>query len=575
MKFLKQKRPYSIKKFLYRYFLLLFLCTSAVLIFYCVVFMKSYSDQMSSNAAARIDYYSSSLETEMKKCTSFEQKLCYSDSSFQLLTIKNLKDTDKVILHYNVTEMLKRQVAPYECIFIFDKERRVSTYAAGESFSSNGTQYIYQLKDHLRDYWLNENQTSYNKWIVFQDTHHTVLMKALKVRDVYVCTTIDLENFDLLTYNESEDNPVQFGFFNNTEILTNQISVTETGMDLTNLTYPKNPFFSNYYIMTTPIEETDISMFCLVYSDYMGDFAKVSILVFVLAALVTCIIIVYTFYSFHKILLYPLDQINAATKHLEQNDPASFLSDSQSNIIEYQNINNALSNLIEQKITLTNEKQAEAFEKDHARLQYYQMQTRSHFFINCLKSLYNMLESKEYEKMQRMIIAFSNHLRYIFHDNLKLVTLQSELAEVNDYYNIILLDRVSPFILNTQVDETLLPYRVPSLIIQTFLENTAKYNRESGSLLIFDIKIERAELNGKPVMQIMLSDNGTGYDQETLDRLNSSENDLFARKHVGISNLKRRIALIYKTDYQFAFYNKPAGGACGLLYLPLIEAPQF
>ncbi|WP_346903088.1 hypothetical protein, partial [Faecalicatena contorta] len=73
MKFLKQKRPYSIKKFLYRYFLLLFLCTSAVLIFYCVVFMKSYSDQMSSNAAARIDYYSSSLETEMKKCTSFEQ----------------------------------------------------------------------------------------------------------------------------------------------------------------------------------------------------------------------------------------------------------------------------------------------------------------------------------------------------------------------------------------------------------------------------------------------------------------------------------------------------------------------
>lgn len=131
--------------------------------------------------------------------------------------------------------------------------------------------------------------------------------------------------------------------------------------------------------MTTPIEETDISMFCLVYSDYMGDFAKVSILVFVLAALVTCIIIVYTFYSFHKILLYPLDQINAATKHLEQNDPASFLSDSQSNIIEYQNINNALSNLIEQKITLTNEKQAEAFEKDHARLQYYQMQTRSHF----------------------------------------------------------------------------------------------------------------------------------------------------------------------------------------------------
>lgn len=575
MTFFKQKIPYSIKKILFRYFLILFICTSGVLIFYCVVFMKSYSDQMSSNAADRIDYYSSSLETEMNKCTSFEQKLCYSDRSFQLLTIKNLKDTDKVIHHYNVTEMLKRQVAPYESIFIFDKDSRVSTYAAGESFSAGGRQYIYRLKDHLREFWLDENQTNYNQWIGFQDEHHSVIMKALKVKDVYVCTTIDLENFDLLTYNESEDNPIQFGFFNAGKILTNQESVSDAGMDLENLLQPENRFFSNYYIMTTPIEGTEISMFCLVYSDYMGDFTKVSIIVFILAAIVTCIIIIYTFYSFHKILLYPLDQINAATKHLEQNDPDSFLSGSHSNIIEYQNINNALSNLIKQKISLTNEKQAEAFEKDHARLQYYQLQTSSHFFINCLKSLYNMLESKEYVKMQRMIIAFSNHLRYIFHDNLKLVTLQSELAEVNDYFNIILLDRVSPFILNTQVDETLLHYQVPSLIIQTFLENTAKYNKESGSLLIFDIKIERAELNEKPVMQIMLSDNGAGYDPEILDRLNSSENDLFARKHVGISNLKRRIALIYKTDYQCAFYNKPSGGACGLIYLPLIEAPEL
>lgn len=52
-----------------------------------------------------------------------------------------------------------------------------------------------------------------------------------------------------------------------------------------------------------------------------------------------------------------------------------------------------------------------------------------------------MLELHEYEKMQRMILAFSNYLRYIFHDNLKVVPLKYELEEVNDYYNIILMDR--------------------------------------------------------------------------------------------------------------------------------------
>lgn len=182
-----------------------------------------------------------------------------------------------------------------------------------------------------------------------------------------------------------------------------------------------------------------------------------------------------------------------------------------------------------------------------------------------------MLENKEYKKMQNMIIAFSNHLRYIFHDNLKFVTLRSELAEVNDYYNIIMLDRGTPIILNTKVDDSLLKYSVPSLIIQTFLENTSKYNKQSDNLLIFDVNITPAELDGIPVMQIKISDNGIGYSQEILNQLNGTENDLFAKEHVGISNLKHRIALIYKSNFQFAFYNKPNGGACALIYLPLLE----
>ena len=39
--------------------------------------------------------------------------------------------------------------------------------------------------------------------------------------------------------------------------------------------------------------------------------------------------------------------------------------------------------------------------------------------------------------------------------------------------------------------------------------------------------------------------------------------------HVGITNLKKRIELIYGTNYYITFYNEPAGGACTLIYLPL------
>ena len=573
MTFFKLKTPYSVRKVFFKYFLTLFACTSGVLIFYCIMFISTTSEQMSYNANSAMNFYVYTLQSEMSEVSSFGQKLCYADNSFQLLTMKNLKDSDKVVLQYNVTEMLKRHVSPFECIFIFNKEKSISMCTYGSSFSSNGSQYIYQLKDNLRDYWFDQEPSQFGTWITFQDEHHSVLMKTLKVNDIYVCTTLDLGKFDLINYSNSDYASLSYGFFNSEKILTNTDYFSDLGLSIDDLNSKKStPFFSNYYMTTSPIEKTDIKMCCIFASNYMYLFAKISVIAFILIALITCAIIIYIFYSINNILLYPLDQINAATAHLEQNDFSPFIINNGNNIIEYQNINNALANLIDQKIALNNEKQLESFEKDHARLQYYHLQTRSHFFINCLKSLYNMLENNEYEKMQRMIIAFSNHLRYVFHDNLQLVSLESELAEVNDYFNIILLDHVSPIILNSQVDTQLNKYQVPSLLIQTFLENTVKYSKQTDSLLIFNIKISLAELEGIPVMQIHLSDNGIGYTPEMLEKLNSSENDLFAKKHVGISNLKHRIALIYKSNYHFAFYNTPSGGACVLIYLPLLEA---
>ncbi len=521
------------------------------------------------------DYYKYTLENEMDDAIQFGQKLCYSDISFKMLTLSDLTGSDKVLNLYNINQSLKRQVAPYECIFVFNRDLSVSASAYGSSFNFYDSRLTYQLKEDLRSYWLNNKSPQFNRWIVFQNDNYSVIMAAQEYKNVFICTTIALDKFDLLKYNSSNKNYMEFGFFSRNKVLSNTRVLSELNININDLVKAKsNSFFKNYFLKTVLIEGTDISMFCIFHTNTMWSFTKVSVILFILIAVITCLMLIYIIHYLNRIVIYPLDRINAATKHLEQNDSSHFVNNTESNIIEYQNINNALANLIDQKISLDNKKKAEAFEKDHARLQYYHLQTSSHFFINCLKSLFHMLENNEYEKMQRMIIAFSNHLRYVFHDNLKFVTLKSELAEVNDYYNIIMLDRVTPIILNTTVDDSLLKYAVPSLIIQTFLENTSKYNKQTDNLLIFDVNITTAELEGISAMQIQISDNGIGYSQEILNQLNSSDNDLFATEHVGISNLKHRIALIYKSNFQFAFYNKPKGGACALIYLPLLEPEE-
>lgn len=179
-----------------------------------------------------------------------------------------------------------------------------------------------------------------------------------------------------------------------------------------------------------------------------------------------------------------------------------------------------------------------------------------------------MLENGEREKMRMMILAFSNHLRYIFHDNLSLVTLRSELDEVTDYHNIIQLDRLRPSLLSQQIDPSLLDCMVPPLVIQTFLENSYKHNGRSEDLLRFSIQADQIELEQKLYLRIRLCDNGVGYSNEMLKKLNAENSDYLETDHVGIGNLKRRIALIYQNDYQTAFFNQPNGGACSLIFLP-------
>jgi len=82
------------------------------------------------------------------------------------------------------------------------------------------------------------------------------------------------------------------------------------------------------------------------------------------------------------------------------------------------------------------------------------------------------------------------------------------------------------------------------------------------------VQIDRIEIESRPYLRLRLSDNGAGYSNEVLKKL-SEPDEQFEQYHIGISNLKRRMALIYQNDFQVAFFNAPNGGACSLIYLPL------
>ena len=507
------------------------------MLIFCRLFIASTMKQVANNTSTVLEHYQYALEQEITKAQNFNLELSSADESLKMLTLHDISGNDKVHYLYNVTEALKREVNSYESIFIFTKDYHVSTFACGLDNSNGAYSHIYQLKDHLRDYWIDNNDAAYGSWSLFQDDKYTVLMTARKLKDIYICSTIDLNAFAPFSYDD-----LDFGFFDKSAILTNRQSLDQFALDRSDLEKKEAAsLFNNYYLKTADIANTSIGMFGLYHTPDMWTITRTSVILAIVLSLVAILLLTH---FINKIVLYPLNKINSAADKLDQNN-MDYLLDDDENILEYRNINQALKNLISKTIELEDKKNAEAAQKDHAQLQYLQLQTGSHFFINCLKSLYSMLSNKQYENMERMIFAFSNHLRYVFRNNLNLVSLGEEVNEVRDYYNIVQMDLTNPFILDVQIDESLMHIAVPPLMIQTFLENTVKYNRQTENLLIFKVEAETTEIDGCKMLQLRISDNGIGYNNDILELLNSDKQSLYSHKQVGIANLKYRISIIY------------------------------
>ena len=564
-------KPRSAKKSLIKYFLILLFITLLCLVSYGVYSVWMYEQQLIFSNQAALDVYSSNLIYVLEDMTAFNQEIYSSDTDFRLLANKadSLTDDHKILPQYNLRKMMKNRVPNAGANFLFNKSRSEFFYCFGPDFMGGiFNRQMMQYMSEICEKWLDGNQSDMMRWTAFSDGDTVFMMNAYRLNDLYICSILDLNSF-IRSHTDGVD-AIQYAFFTKDQILTNQEYVAEQGITLDMIKRADSNLVRNFYVKSI-IQSDYYPTFGIGLSGIMSmqgiwSYSRISVILFLIVSIVVIglFLIIYAFIS--RILIFPLDQITNASRQLS--GATDLVKTDQENLVEFSTIRVALDRLVEQKVQLEQDNRNKTQETEHALLQYYQLQTRSHFFLNCLKSLYHMSERGEIEKIRLMILAFSNHLRYVFHDNLLLVTLKSELDEAQDYYQIIQMDRAHPLLLDLEVDPALLECRVPPLVVQTFLENSYKYNSDSKKFLRFGVQIDQIEIEERPYLRLRLSDNGAGYSSEVLKKL-SEHDEQFEQYHIGISNLRRRMALIYQNDYQIAFFNAPNGGACSLIYLPM------
>lgn len=208
-----------------------------------------------------------------------------------------------------------------------------------------------------------------------------------------------------------------------------------------------------------------------------------------------------------------------------------------------------------------------------------QNQINPHFLYNTLEGIRSEALLSHNPGIAHMTETLSNFFRYTISNLDTMVTVEDELRNVDNYYQIQKYrfgDRMKLSVEYEDGDEAVInSCRMPKLILQPVVENAIRHGLEpkveNGNIRI------RFQLTEKRLL-IFISDDGVGMDREQLDKLNGQlrgtrfevrEPDSPKTKGgIAMINVNNRIKLIYGDAYGMQFYSTRGCGTDVEITLP-------
>lgn len=142
-----------------------------------------------------------------------------------------------------------------------------------------------------------------------------------------------------------------------------------------------------------------------------------------------------------------------------------------------------------------------------------------------------------------------------------MITVQNELLNIRSYLDIQLVMHDNDFTVEYDIEDSLLMYEMPNLVLQPLVENSLEHGldlkTEGEKLLMISCK------NEKDKIVWTVADTGVGMDQETCRSLLS----IHAQGY-GVRNVNERLELLYGKAASMYFESVPEEGTTVTVRIP-------
>lgn len=181
---------------------------------------------------------------------------------------------------------------------------------------------------------------------------------------------------------------------------------------------------------------------------------------------------------------------------------------------------------------------------NQTELKFLQSQINPHFLFNTLNTIAILSDIEEAPQTKKVIESLSDIFKYNLKKGDEIVTLEDECKIVKDYLYIQEVRFGDRIMFNINIDNSIMYYRVPGMILQPFVENALIHGlEEKVGVGLLAIDIYENDTN----IIITIKDDGVGITEEKLATLNDIKNinSDKTKESLGIINVMKRLMLKY------------------------------
>lgn len=220
---------------------------------------------------------------------------------------------------------------------------------------------------------------------------------------------------------------------------------------------------------------------------------------------------------------------------------------------------------------LINENYVIKLQEKEGEIAVLQAQINPHFLYNTLDSLYWQAMDGDNEDLAESILSLSQLFRLVLNQGESEIMIKDEIELVSSYLKIQKMRFTKRLEYQVEMDSRAMEMKIPKLIIQPFVENAVVHGFEKAEgkcQLYVKVKYEG------DFVRFEVEDTGIGMSDEQVAQIWTNEPDYYRKQRIGhyaIKNIRERLELIYKENFQLDIQSAIGKGTKVTIVLPFKE----